>query len=314
MPCTFSVLRPPALVASSQRENVFVPSTTYKTLPFAGRYRRYSSPSERYSAEVHPPKTASGEMEETQDFFDEAPASLEQAAVDHYDWGVGLHSAMSYVAATDVPLMISPSGYLGKNSHEKCSQGVRRSPVSTLITSAPRVRDSARAWKPQRYGGRGPSDEAEVGVWTEYAEERQDNRSPCQETSSQQSEKDQRMWSALKTSLLTGSEGNTDTPFFGFGIGSTADRASPKGGSDDNAESSNTIAGERSYAFLKGTRDMEQLDLERSAMDRTMRPHRVASARLLETTQASPVQTKVGSVSISSGCAEIAGVSSSGNL
>lgn len=218
--------------------------------------------------------------------------------MDHYDWGVGLHSAMSYVAAADVPLMISPSGYLGKHSHEKGSQGVRGSSVSTLtdqFTAAPRVREDFRAWKPQRYGGRGSTDEAEVGVWTEYAEERQGNRSPCRETSSQQSEKDQRMWSALKTSLLTGSEGDTDPQFFGFGIGRTEGRASPNGGSDHLADSGNTAVGEeRNYAVLKGTRDMEQLDLERSAMDRTMRPHRVASARLLETTQASPVQTKVG--------------------
>lgn len=265
--------------------------------PCADRLYRYSSPSERYNAEAHPPKTASGDPENTNhDHFEDAPTSLKQAAVDHYGWGVGLHSA--YVAATDVPLMISPSGYLGKHSHEKGAQGVRRSPVSTLadqFTAVSRVRDNFRAWKPQHYGGRGPSDEAEVGVWTEYAEERQGNRSPCQETSSQQSEKDQRMWSALKTSLLTGSEGDTDPPFFGCRIGKTDGRAAPNGGSDDNADSGNTIVDEESnYAVLKGTRDMEQLDLERSAMDRTMRPHRVASARLLETTHASPVHTKVG--------------------
>lgn len=216
--------------------------------------------------------------------------------MDYYDWDVGLHSTMSYVPATDVPLMISPSGY----SNEQGSQGGRGAPVSTLtdqFTAAPRVRDNFRAWKSQRYGGRGHPDEAQVGVWTEYEEERQGDRSPCRETSSQQSEKDQRMWSALKTSLLTGSEGDTDPPLFGFGIGRTEDRASPNGGSDGNEDSGNTLVGEeRSYAVLKGTRDMEQLDLERSAMDRTMRPHHVASARLLETTQASPVQTKVGSV------------------
>ena len=269
-------------------------------LPSSGRCCRYSSPSERYNAESHPPKTASGELEKTNhDRFDDAPTSLNQTAVEHYDWDVGLHSAVSYMEATDVPLMISPSGYLGKHSYEKGSQGVRGPSVSTLtdqFAAAPRVREHFRAWKPQRYGGRGPTDEAEVGVWTEYAEERQGNRSPYGETSSQQSEKDQRMWSALKTSLLTGSEEDKEPPFFGFGIGRTEGRASPNGGSDHDTDSGNTVVGEeRNYAVLKGTRDMEQLDLERSAMDRTMRPHRVASARLLETTQASSVQTKVGS-------------------
>lgn len=289
------------MVASSQTQER-ARNTCTGLHPSPAWYCRYSSPSERYTAEAHPPKTASGELEKTTpDRFDDVPTSLKQVGVDHYDWGVGLHSAISYVAATDVPLMISPSGYLGKTSHEKGSQEVRGSPVSTLteqFTAAPRARGNFRAWKPQRYGGRGPTDDAEVGVWTEYAEERQGIRSPCRDTSSQQSEKDQRMWSALKTSLLTGCEGDTDPPFFGFGIGRTEGRASPHGGSDGNADAGNTVVGEeRNNAFLKGTRDMEQLDLERSAMDRTMRPHRVASARLLETTQASPVQTKVGGVS-----------------
>lgn len=270
-------------------------------LLFAGRSCRYSSPSVRYNAEAHPPKAVSGELEKTNlDYFDDAPTSIKQTAVDHYEWGVGLNPVMSYAPATDVPLMISPSGYLGKHSHEKSSQALLGATVLTLadqFTAAPRARDNFRGWKQQRYGARGTTDEAEGGVWTEGAEETQGSHPPCRGTCSQQSEKDQRMWSALKTSLLTESEGDTDPPFFGFGIGRADGRASPNGGSDDNADARNTAVGEeRNYAVLKGTRDMKQLDLERSAMDRTMRPHRVASARLLETDQTSPVQTKVGSV------------------
>ncbi len=240
---------------------------------------RCSTPAERFSAEVHIPNTTSASQERTtnHDQLDDAiPVSHKQPAVDQYEWDDGLHPAIPYVAATDIPLMISPSGYfethLGKTSQGQGSQ----------FTVAPRG-SRCSAWKSQSYGGQGSSDKAE---------EEQGNTSPCQETSSQQSEKDQRMWSALKTSLLSGSEADTDSTF--LGLDRTDEGVSPDGGSVDNPDPDFAIRGEeRHYAFLKGTRDMEQLDLERSAMDRTMRPHRVASARLLETNQASPVQTKV---------------------
>lgn len=241
--------------------------------------RRYATPPERFNAEAHTPNTTSAAQERStsRDQLDEAvPVSYKQPAVDHYEWDDGLHPAMPHVAATEIPLMISPSGYfethLGKVSQGQGSQ----------FTAVPR-RSRCSAWKSEGYGGQGSSDKVE---------EAQGNTSPCQETSSQQSEKDQRMWSALKTSLLSGSEGDTDSTF--LGLDRTDDGVTPDSGSFNNPDTEFAIRGvERNYAFLKGTRDMEQLDLERSAMDRTMRPHRVASARLLETNHASPVQTKV---------------------
>lgn len=266
--------------------------------PYTARQSRYSSPSERYNAEAHTPNTTSAKLDiANQSNEADVSASLKQDTAAQYDWGDGLRSATSYVTAT----MIPPSGYYeahpGKGSQGKSSQGQglqggRGSSVSTFaeeLKVAPQARDSSGSsvWKSvthqgcgtHGYGGRGSSDGA--GGWAEFAEEReQSNHSPCQETSSQQSEKDQRMWSALKTSLLS-EEGDTDSSIVGFRIGRTDDEGTPDGGSDSNT-------------FLKETRDMEQLDLERSAMDRTMRPHRVASARLLETTQDSPVQTKAG--------------------
>lgn len=114
----------------------------------------------------------------------------------------------------------------------------------------------------------------------------QGHRSPGQENSSQQSEKDQRMWSALKTSLLTRSEGDTDRCYNGPNSGKIETDDTPRGSGVYIEGESGEVGGEtRNFYFLKGARDMEQLDLERSAMDRTMRPHRVASARLLETNQ-----------------------------
>lgn len=242
--------------------------------------RRCSTSFQRFNAEARIPNTSSAAHERTtgHDHLDEAvPVSHKEPIVDQYEWDDGLHSATSYVAATDIPLMISPSEYLethlGKASQGKASQ----------YTAAP-LGAKCSAWKSQGYGGQEPSDKVE---------ETQSNISSCQETSSQQSEKDQRMWSALKTSLLSGSEGDTDSTF--LGLDKCDKRVISSGISDDNADTDFAIGGEEiSYAFLKGTRDMEQLDLERSAMDRTMRPHRVASARLLETAEASPVQTKVG--------------------
>lgn len=265
---------------------------------------RYLSPSERYNVEAHTLNNSSAKLDLANQFNEAVvSASLTQDTAAQNDWGDGLRSTASYVAATttcDAPLMIPPSGYYethegkgsqGKSSQSKGLQGVRGSSVSTFagelkVAHQARGRSGSSVWKGCTHddgGGRGPSDEAEEGGWADYADERdQGNHSPCQETSSQQSEKDQRMWSALKTSLLS-EGGDTDSSIVGFLMGKTDDGGTPDGGSDSNT-------------FLKGTRDMEQLDLERSAMDRTMRPHRVASARLLETTQDSPTQTKVGSL------------------
>lgn len=269
---------------------------------------RHISPSERYNVEAFTPNTPSAKMD-TVDRFNEAElsASVNQGTAEQNDWGDGLRSTTSHVVPTttcDVPLTTSPSGYYetyenkssqNKNSQGKGLHGGRGSSVSTFaeeLNVAPeaRGRSESSVWKlgthqgcgVHGYGnGRGFNDETETGGWTEFTEERErGNNSPCQETSSQQSEKDQRMWSALKTSLLS-EEGDTDSSIVGFRIGKTGD-----GGTYDGCSDKNT--------FLKGTRDMEQLDLERSAMDRTMRPHRVASARLLETTQGSHKQTKVG--------------------
>jgi len=241
--------------------------------------RRYATPSARFNAEAHTPNTTSASLERTtsHDQLDEAiPVGHKQPAVDQFEWDDCLHPAIPYVAATDIPLMISPSGYV-ETHLGKAKQG-----QGSQYTAAPRG-SRCSAWKSQGNGGQGSSDKVE---------EAQGNTSPCQETSSQQSEKDQRMWSALRTSLLSGSEGDTDSAF--LGLGRTDEGANPDGGSVDYAEPVFALGGEgRNYAFLKGTRDLEQLDLERSAMDRTMRPHRVASARLLETNHASPVQTKV---------------------
>lgn len=266
------------------------------------------SPSERYNVEAHAPNTTSAKLDIANQFNEaDVSASLKQDIPAQNDWGGGLHSATSYVVTTttcEAPPMIPPSGYYethegkglqGKSLQGKGLQGGRGSSVSTFpeemeVAPQARGRSGSSVWKSGSHqgcdtqvygGGRGYGDEAQGGRWTEFAEERErGNHSPCQETSSQQSEKDQRMWFALKTSLLA-EEGSTDSSIVGSRIGKTDDGSTPDCGSDNNT-------------FLKGARDMEQLDLERSAMDRTMRPHRVASARLLETTQDSPVQTKVG--------------------
>lgn len=106
------------------------------------------------------------------------------------------------------------------------------------------------------------------------------------DSSVQQSEKDLRMWSALKTSLL--SEGLTpvDRPLDGVHAADDEKRQEA-GYMEDASEGASgcttKIPPFSDQAGIRGTRNMEQLDLERSAMDRSMRPHRSASARLLET-------------------------------
>lgn len=196
---------------------------------------------------------------------------------------------MPATTTCDVPLMISPS----RNFTSHTSNSSQGDQGDEQFNATPQARDDSRssAWKsentntfrgpeggdaPQGYG-QGSRSEVDNGVWTEYAEDReQGQHSPCQDTCSQQSEKDQRMWSALKTSLLSGSPRDKEGSRFEYQNGRI------------DEEGSNLDGGTE-------TRDLEQLDLERSAMDRSMRPHRVASARLLEKTQNASVQAKVSS-------------------
>lgn len=121
--------------------------------------------------------------------------------------------------------------------------------------------------------------------------------SPRDESSVQLNEKDQRMWSALKTSLLSGGSAQTDQSIVGLGSGRVTYELTSSGPPiyvgdryNDTDTDATRIAILNDQPRMKGTRDMEQLDLERSAMDRTMRPHRTASARLFETDQESPSQ------------------------
>lgn len=224
-------------------------------------------------------------------------------------------------------LMISPSRNFGVHS-STASSGVRVSPVATLsgqFKAASRARRVAAktAHHYSRYvvAKRGFDSETNLGTSAnccirpestseqdlriesgEEGEPGQDTRLPCHEISSlasQQSEKDQRMWSALKTTLLSGHENEVqeDPYYVGLRTGRPNHARVQSGGTHYNREAGIGVSGDgRSYAFLKGTRDMEQLDLERSAMDRTMRPHRVASARLLETNQGSPSPSKVSTL------------------
>lgn len=277
----------------------------------SARQHRYSSPRERYNAESKSNTYASTELV-NKDQFNEAldvkePPYARHVAADHRS----RHANVS----CEESLMISRSRYFESRWSEG-SPALRASPVSTVVDqvkATPRARrvpskETAKhhpgslAWR-RGHGGNvqdsepgsgskpesGDDDDMGDGAGRECRREQRPH-SPCQETSSQQSEKDQRMWSALKTSLLSGNDIRTD-PYVGIGTGRAEYREIADGrdyiGIGTDAET-------RSYAFLRGTRDMEQLDLERSAMDRTMRPHRVASARLLETNQESPSPNKVG--------------------
>ncbi|CAN0129337.1 unnamed protein product [Ascophyllum nodosum] len=122
----------------------------------------------------------------------------------------------------------------------------------------------------------------------------QTTRLPCQETSSrQQNERDQRMWSALKTSIFSGGEVNVDTSCDGLDL-SMAKTGIGVSTLQHNDYLKAEVAKEpRTCAHFKGARNMEQLDLERSLMDRTVRPHRVVTARALKTNDESPSLSKV---------------------
>lgn len=111
---------------------------------------------------------------------------------------------------------------------------------------------------------------------------------PLDESSIQQSEKDQRMWSALKTSLLSEGLAPLDRLFTGFHntdseIKQEIVPGCMEDGGDRSSGDTTTMTFFDDQPGIEGTRNMEQLDLERSAMDRSMRPHRTASARLLAT-------------------------------
>lgn len=229
-------------------------------------------------------------------------------------WNGDLRSApLKGSAATTVAT--SPSGCFEAYPGEESPVGLT-SPATTLASQVKAHKVAARTayacsgssdWR-NVYGnsqqdavgngfsgpGFGAEDDLRVSLGDNEGRGEERVSPPCHETSSHQSEKDQRMWSALKTSLLSGSEAHADPPHDNLRIGRTEERGTPngvdryvdKGGINGNDEA-------RGYGFLTEARDMEQLDQERSAMDRTMRPHRIASARLLETTRNSSSPIKV---------------------
>lgn len=108
------------------------------------------------------------------------------------------------------------------------------------------------------------------------------------ETSTPQSERDQRMWSALKTSIMSDGEVHTDDTQCQLSIARTdiSGASAPK---QNDCIGANTLEG----AAVKGTRNMESIDLEKGDTDGTLRPHRVASARLLESSKESSRSNKV---------------------
>eukprot|EP00752_Nemacystus_decipiens_P005931 g5356.t2 len=119
---------------------------------------RSSSPSECYSAEAHPPRTASGELEKAKrDHLDDAPTSLKQAAVDHYDWGVGLYSAMSLLETTQAsavetkvkqPRNLSASATRSRNRQEEPTSSVWESSGGTLQCTGVRAELVSRNGEP----------------------------------------------------------------------------------------------------------------------------------------------------------------------
>lgn len=288
---------------------------------------RYSSPRERYNAKASNWYISSAVVDAPN--LDEAggpekPACPKHIATERHNRRGDTNNARSVplrakaAAACKETLLISHSRYFDSNSGEGLPEE-RALPISSLANqfkAAPRARRvatktvhhyaEAPAWKKgcggtmqgvrsNDYDTPGSEGQQDVAVSIEKYEGRLQGRcSPCQETASQQSEKDQRMWSALKTSLLAGSERLTDQLLVGLRSGSTNNRDTPVCGSNHIGDMGVGVGTKaRSYVCFKGTRDMEQLDLERSAMDRTMRPHRVASARLLETNQDSLSPSKV---------------------
>lgn len=217
----------------------------------------------------------------------------------------------------DETLMISRADSRGSGS----SPGARVSPVATRgeqRKAAPRERwlaaktvqhyfggcsrDSGSSATPSGSGSsvynktriRSGKETTHVGRDVEIAGEPID--STPDDSSVQQSEKDLRMWSALKTSLLSEGLAPVDRPF--DGVHATDDQTRQEAGymqdARDGASGCTTnIPPFDDQPGTKGTRNMEQLDLERSAMDRSMRPHRSASARLLETEPSRPSPSRV---------------------
>ena len=279
--------------------------------------RRHPTKSDHYQAEpskAHPPSEVPVVVSKNQFEGDVAqnPDAVEQC--DRWDGDLRSAPSKVTVAAT---MATSPSGCFEAHSG-KDSPGGRESPATTVASQFnSHITSSGTA-----YACSGPSDwrnvygsnqqgvgtnaisglgfdgEEEMGLSLGDNEGRgvQRARLPCHKTSSQQSEKDQRMWSALKTSLLSRSEAHADPPYENLRIGRVEDSRGTL--HDDGRYVGNgSIRGNgeaRGYGFLTQARDMEQLDQERSAMDRTMRPHRIASARLLETSRNSPSPNKVG--------------------
>lgn len=232
-------------------------------------------------------------------------------------WNGDLRSAPSKVP-TATTVATSPSGFFEAYPGVESPVG-RTSPATTLANQFKAHKVASRTayacsgssdWRnvygntqqdvgAKGFNGSGFSGEEEMGVSLDGDEGREAQRThpPCHETSSQQSEKD--LWSALKTSLLSRSEAHADPPHDKVRIGRTEERGALN---DDGRQVGNGgIRGNdeaRGYGFLTEARDMEQLDQERSAMDRTMRPHRIASARLLETSRnpPSPIKVRVGTL------------------
>lgn len=113
-------------------------------------------------------------------------------------------------------------------------------------------------------------------------------RSPSQSSSLQRSRRDERMWSALKSTLLSEAAGpsNESRQSIGSSPETTGDkglhRCVPDSAAGPAEQASADVARMAILSDRLGidaTRDMEQLHRERSVMDRTMRLHRSASAR-----------------------------------
>ncbi|CAM9112628.1 unnamed protein product [Scytosiphon promiscuus] len=218
----------------------------------------------------------------------------QKAAQKHNGRGDGLHPVPSCVTSNhDFQAALSSSNnhdvHLGKSSQRKAPHShnsqrkslqrkyARRGRRSRDLTLAEHFKASARKSVQVH------STAVEATDWAEQTEDRdQGDISLFHQTCNHQNDKDQRMWSALRTSLLSISGEDTDPTIVGLRIGSIEDGRSSDGGSACNRSSRIVVR-----------RDMEQLHLERSAMDRTIRPHRIASARALEASQDSPLQTKV---------------------
>lgn len=273
---------------------------------------RYPTKSEHYQAEpgkAHPSSAVPNVINNNQ--F-EGDVGHNHDAMEQCDrWNGDLRSAPSKTT-----IATSPSGFFETYPGKESPVG-RTSPATTLASQFKAHNVASRTayacsgssdWRNvygntqkdvgangfsgSRFGG-----EEEMGASLGGDEGREEQRPhpPCHGTSSQQSEKD--LWSALKTSLLSGSEAHADPPLDKMRIGRTEERGTlnddgryvDNGGIRGNDEA-------RGYGFLTEARDMEQLDQERSAMDRTMRPHRIASARLLETNRnpPSPIKVRVG--------------------